>query len=152
MIIEEFDFYQRLSPKARTDLIHFLFHDFKRQFSHFFDSCENGFQNEVIIRLYARNLPPNIQLTRPGHKQEVLYFLKKGFVSLSSPKSFTPFLVLPTSAVVGDYQILFDLVSNISVKVYVPPEFMAQHLQGHGEKDLDQEENKKKSKDSPQDQ
>ena len=30
LIIEEFDFYQKLSPKAQTDLINFLFHDFQR--------------------------------------------------------------------------------------------------------------------------
>ena len=130
-------------------MIHFLFHDFKRQFSHFFDSCENGFTNEIIISLYARNLPANIQLTRSGHKQEVLYFLKEGFVSLSSPKSFTPFLVLPTSSVVGDYQILFDLKSNISIKVYIPPEFMAQHfVQKKEETDKENKREKKLNKNS----
>lgn len=70
-------------------------------------------------------------------------------MSLSSPKSFTPFLVLPTSSVVGDYQILFDLNSTISVKVYVPPEFMAHQFAG-GTKQETSKPSKEKTK-SPSD-
>ena len=40
MMIEEFDFYYALPPKMQTDLVNFLFFDFKKQFQAFFDPCE----------------------------------------------------------------------------------------------------------------
>ena len=40
MIIEEFVFYRQLPPYRQNELIMYLFRDFRKNFSHFFDSCE----------------------------------------------------------------------------------------------------------------
>ena len=57
MLIEEFNFYHMLPPKMQTDLVEFLFHDFKSKFAAFFDPCEVGFTNELIVNLTAFNMP-----------------------------------------------------------------------------------------------
>ena len=51
LLIEDFTFYQQLTPKMQTDLIQStrVFKEFERQFSHFFEECERGFTNEMII-------------------------------------------------------------------------------------------------------
>ena len=54
LIIEEFPFYQQLSPKMQTDLINLIFIDFRRNFRHFFDPCDQGFINEIVINLLSR--------------------------------------------------------------------------------------------------
>ena len=63
---------------------------------------------------------------------------------MTAPKTFSPFLVLPTSSVVGDYQILFDLNSNMSIKVYMPPSFM-KDAYSHKKKNRKSESMRKKS-------
>eukprot|EP00354_Favella_ehrenbergii_P009290 CAMPEP_0170476398 /NCGR_PEP_ID=MMETSP0123-20130129/17809_1 /TAXON_ID=182087 /ORGANISM="Favella ehrenbergii, Strain Fehren 1" /LENGTH=218 /DNA_ID=CAMNT_0010747389 /DNA_START=967 /DNA_END=1623 /DNA_ORIENTATION=- len=40
LIIEEFDFYEQLSPKMQTSLINLIFEDFRKNFRHFFDPCD----------------------------------------------------------------------------------------------------------------
>lgn len=57
MIIEEFNFYQKLSSKMQSQIIDLVFVDFQKRFRHFFDLCEKGFLNELIINMYARNYP-----------------------------------------------------------------------------------------------
>ena len=121
MIIEEHDFYFALTPKMQTDLINFLFFDFKKQYASFFDPCEQGFTNELIVNLYARNQPPNQQLAAPGRKMEEFYFISEGYVSVNGPRIMQPFLILPQYSYLGDYQILFNLKSTFSFKVYIPP-------------------------------
>ena len=54
LIIEEGPFFSMMTPKMQTDLMETLFSDFINEFSHFFDSCEQGFMNEVIINMFAR--------------------------------------------------------------------------------------------------
>ena len=102
-MIEEFDFFFLLTPRMQTDLINFLFFDFKKQFSSFFDPVEQGFANEIIVNLYVRNFPPNYQLTVPGRKMDVFYFISEGFVSVTGTKMMQPFLLLPQSSYLGDY-------------------------------------------------
>jgi hypothetical protein len=48
-IVEEFNFYEKLSPKHQNEVINLLFGHIKTQFHHFFEGCEEGFVNEVII-------------------------------------------------------------------------------------------------------
>ena len=121
MIVEEADFYYLLPPKLQSDLINFLFFDFKKQFSSFFDPCEQGFANELIVSLFARNLPANHCIASPGRKMEAIYFISEGFVAVTGPRALQPFLLLPPSSYLGDYQILFNLKSSYSFKVYIPP-------------------------------
>ena len=118
MIIEEFDFYYALSPKMQTKLVNFLFFDFKKQFQAFFDPCEQGFKNELIVNLSSRSIPTGYCLQSPGRKVENFYFITEGFVSVTGPRQAQPFLLLPESSYLGDYQILFDLKSKFYFNVY----------------------------------
>lgn len=54
LIIEEFSCYQKISPKMQTEVINTIFEDFRRNFRHFFDPCDQGFVNETIINLLSR--------------------------------------------------------------------------------------------------
>ena len=54
MIIEEHSFYQQLSPRMQTQVINLIFEDFRKNFRHFFDPCDQGFINEAIINLLSR--------------------------------------------------------------------------------------------------
>jgi hypothetical protein len=56
LVIEEFPFYQQITPKMQTDLIQNtrVFKEFERSFNHFFEECERGFTNEMIINMFCR--------------------------------------------------------------------------------------------------
>jgi hypothetical protein len=51
LVIEDFPFYQQMTPKMQTELIKNTrtFSEFEKSFNHFFDECERGFTNELII-------------------------------------------------------------------------------------------------------
>jgi hypothetical protein len=49
LIVEEFGFYQQLSPKMQTEVIDTIFQEFMQNFRFFFDPLDRGFVNEVII-------------------------------------------------------------------------------------------------------
>lgn len=49
LIVEEFNFHQKLPPKDQTALIEQIFGDFIKKFDHFFGPCEIGFKNEFVI-------------------------------------------------------------------------------------------------------
>ena len=55
MIVEEFGFYQMLSPKDQTALTSHIFKDFIRLFNAFFVACENGFKSELLIQMFHRS-------------------------------------------------------------------------------------------------
>ena len=55
MIVEEFGFYQMLSPKDQTVLTSHIFKDFIRLFNAFFVACENGFKSELLIQMFHRS-------------------------------------------------------------------------------------------------
>ena len=80
-IVEDFDFYQRLTPKDQTNLINLIFADFRMNFRSFFDPCDQGFINEAIIWLFTRRYSKdNISRTivPPGHKMQQMYFIMEG--------------------------------------------------------------------------
>ena len=95
MIIDDYDFYFKLPPKMQTELIDTLFSKFKKDFSHFFDPCETGFTNEIIINLKAFHLEQNFEILSPGLKMETFYFIIDGYVQVVDKASAYPFLVLP---------------------------------------------------------
>ena len=43
----------------QTQVMDIVFMDFQKKFKHFFDLCEKGFTNELIINMYARIYPAN---------------------------------------------------------------------------------------------
>ena len=88
MIIEEYHFYPIITPKMQTELINFLFHtEFIDEFKSFFDPCEVGFRNELIVNLAVRKYREGESLTSPGHRMDTFYFIQDGFVSLNEPKT-----------------------------------------------------------------
>lgn len=54
LIIEQFGFFQQITPKMQTEVINLIFADFKNDFHFFFAQCDQGFVNEAIIRMYSR--------------------------------------------------------------------------------------------------
>ena len=132
MIIEEFNFYQQLSPRIQTKLIELIFEDFRQDFRHFFDPCDRGFINEVIIRLYSRNYQKpklgRMRLVRPQYKMMEMFFTMEGSFALYHPtlkikgeqENSQPAVVMPRHAVFGDYQLLFDLYPRMEFCPFVP--------------------------------
>ena len=118
MVIDDFDFYYMLTPKMQTEVIETIFSQFRKDFSHFFDPCETGFTNEVIINLYADPLEQNFAIGQYGRKMETLYFMVDAYLQLIGNKKAFPFLVLPKFSYFGDYQILFGLKNMWNCRVY----------------------------------
>ena len=76
MIIEEYDLYPMITPKMQTELINHLFYEnFIEEFSIFFNHCEIGFRNELIVNLNVRRYREGRSLTNPGHKMDTFYFI-----------------------------------------------------------------------------
>lgn len=78
LVIEEFDFFQQITPKMQTDIIQKTkqFNEFERCFNHFFEECERGFSNELIINMYCRiQYPGKPVISHKSHVKE-LYFIK----------------------------------------------------------------------------
>jgi len=38
----------------QSEIINLIFKDFTKKFKHFFEHCEKGFTNELVISLYYR--------------------------------------------------------------------------------------------------
>lgn len=81
MIIEEFYFFNQLTPRLKNDVIHLLFTDFMEEFEKFFCYCGVGFRNEFIINMLARKYKPKTQMLNPRSAVNYIYFITKGFVS-----------------------------------------------------------------------
>ena len=119
LIVEEFSLYQQLAPKMQTQLIQQLFSWFIRDFKYFFNSCEIGFRNEFIIKLYARVHRPGTEIQRYGREAEEVVLIQSGQVDMFT-KEGNRFMVLPLHSIFNDYQLLFNLKSNISFKAHTP--------------------------------
>lgn len=116
MVIEEFPFYYDIAPKMQDELIKILFGDFQNNFKSFFNYCERGFANEVIVNMYCRIYEPDETIVSYGQKFNEVFFIREGAVRLFNKFQFRDFIVLPRYSVFGDYQILYDLKSNIIFK------------------------------------
>ena len=115
MIVEEFELYQQLTPKMQTGLIDQLFNWFIRDFKYFFNSCEIGFRNEFIIKLYARVHRPGKTIQSARKEAAEVVLIQSGQVDMYTMDgaSGTRFMVLPAHSIFNDYQLLFNLKSNI---------------------------------------
>jgi len=58
------------------------FKDFERTFSHFFDECERGFTNDLIINMLCRFYMYDMCVI--GYKTNVkeMYFIKQGYLEV----------------------------------------------------------------------
>ena len=128
MLVEDYEFFQQLPPKDQTELIKLLFADFRLNFRHFFDPCEQGFVNEAIIWMFTRRYragTTNQMICQNGIKMTELYFICEGTFGLftskykEETKRLPPFMVLPKYRIYGDYQILHDLFPNFDFATYM---------------------------------
>lgn len=117
LIMEEFSFFNELPADLRNRISDLLFKPFKNNFSNFFTNTDLAFQNYLIVNMFCRLSSPGKTLIQYGQKFSELYFISKGSVVLYDQQGVTPFLQLPKHSYFGDYQILFDLRANFTVKV-----------------------------------
>ena len=116
IIIEEFDLYQKLPPGVQSQLITYIFPEFIERFNHFLGKCENGFRNELIIQMYTRRMYPNTEVIYNQKMFEEIYFVMQGKVELFSVPENVKFMDMPENTVFGEYQVIFNLKSNISYR------------------------------------
>ena len=109
----------------QTDLIQNtrVFKEFERSFNHFFEECERGFTNELIINMYCRIYTPGKTVISYKSNVKEMYFIRQGLVEVYNNENDelkegkeTPILYLPKYSYFGDYQILNNLKSNIVFK------------------------------------
>mmetsp|Transcript_393 Transcript_393/g.765 ORF Transcript_393/g.765 Transcript_393/m.765 type:complete len:733 (-) Transcript_393:49-2247(-) len=141
LVIEEFQFYQQITPKMQTELIANTsqFKQFENQFEHFFGDCERGFSNEIIINMYCRIYKPGRSVISYKSNVKELCFIKQGIVevfckdedyqqheasdfhlkgSYKSSHKNQPILYLPKFCYFGDFQILLNLKSVLVYKTF----------------------------------
>ena len=84
LVIEEFPFYQQLTPKMQSDLIAKtkVFKDFEQNFRHFFEECERGFINEMIINLLCRITTQGKVIISYKSQVKELFFIRQGIVEI----------------------------------------------------------------------
>ena len=123
LVIEEFVFYQQITPKMQTELIQNtrVFQEFEKSFNHFFDECERGFTNELIINMFCRLYSPGKTVISYKSNVKEMYFIRQGIVEVYNNDNDEivkekPILYLPKFSYFGDYQILKKLKSNIVIK------------------------------------
>lgn len=116
----------------QTELINLIFEDFRKNFRHFFDPCDQGFINETIINLLSRRYPApktgRLRLVRADYKMDQIYFTIEGGFALYHPTLKVkgkhsidePAVVLSRYTVFGDYQLLFDLYPRMEFCPFVP--------------------------------
>lgn len=107
----------------QTDLIQNtrVFKEFERSFNHFFEECERGFTNELIISMYCRIYTPGKTVISFKSNVKEMYFIRQGLVEVFNNENDEvlkekPILYLPKYSYFGDYQILYNLKSNIVFK------------------------------------
>lgn len=78
LVIEEFVFYQQITPKMQTELIQNtrVFQEFEKSFNHFFDECERGFTNELIINMFCRLYTPGKTVISYKSNVKEMYFIR----------------------------------------------------------------------------
>ena len=95
-----------------------VFQEFERSFNHFFDECERGFTNELIIQMFCRIYPAGWPVITYRSNVKQMYFIRQGIVEVFNSdqdeiKPKQPILYLPKFSYFGDYQILLKLKSNL---------------------------------------
>ena len=116
MIIEEYNFYNQLTPRLKNDVIHALFTDFIEEFEKFFSYCGVGFRNEFIINMLGRKYEPKMILLTPRSQVNYIYFITRGFVSFYDADETGPHLQMTTGSWFGDSNVFFGLKSNYMIK------------------------------------
>ena len=128
LVVEEFPFFYQITPKLQTELIQQTqyFKRFERNFSHFFEECEQGFINEFIVELFCRIFLPGRPVISYKSSVKAMYFIMTGRVDVFNHENDElrkkdPVLYLPKYSYFGDYQILYNLKSNLDFKTMEQP-------------------------------
>jgi signal-transduction protein with cAMP-binding, CBS, and nucleotidyltransferase domain len=107
----------------QTDLIQNtrVFKEFERSFNHFFEECERGFTNEMIINMFCRIQNPGKTVISYKSNVKEMFFIRQGLVEVYNNENDEevkdkPILYLPKYSYFGDYQILYNLKSNLLFK------------------------------------
>ena len=123
LVIEEFDFYKQITPKMQTELIQNtrVFQEFERSFNHFFDECERGFTNDLIINMFCRIFTHSRIVISFKSNVKEMFFIRQGIVQVFNNENdeidkHKTILYLPKYSYFGDYQILCKLKSNLTFK------------------------------------
>lgn len=84
LVIEEFEFYQQITPKMQTELIQNIrvFKEFEKSFAHFFSECERGFTNELIMSLYCRIYGRGKVVINYRTNVKEMYFIRQGLIEV----------------------------------------------------------------------
>ena len=59
-----------------------MFREFEKSFSHFFEECERGFTNEIIIQMYCQIYTPGKFVISYKSNVKEMYFIKQGMVEV----------------------------------------------------------------------
>lgn len=104
LIIEEFQIYQKLSSKLKTQVVSSVFGGFIKNFHLFFGELEYGFVSELVMNLFARSFNPGEVLLAAGQAVTKLMFITRGNFAICDPTSkYDPFLILPENSFYGDF-------------------------------------------------
>lgn len=115
MIVEEFQFYQQLTPKQQSVLINEVFGSFIKKFDHFLGSWEEGFKNEFIVQLFTRNYKEYEFFVNAGHEVDSVTLITEGSAHMMSVEGFF-IMVLPQKSVFGDFNCAFDTKTLVGLK------------------------------------
>ena len=66
-----------------------VFKEFEKQFNHFFDECERGFSNELIINMFCRIYTPGKTVISYKSNVKEIYFIRQGIVEIFNNKEKT---------------------------------------------------------------
>jgi hypothetical protein len=125
MIIEDFPFYQMLSPRLQTKFIDSLFDTdtFRQNYQHIFvEKWERNYINSLIMNLYSKILPDRETIVAPGQRFDEICFLNDGIVSVHNQEESdehnnnSAFFILPSKSIFGDFSVLFQLPSPFLFK------------------------------------
>ena len=106
----EFPFFNELPSKIQTELVYgtHQFRQLLKHFDHFFEECENGFINEIIMKFYCKITRPGKTLVSYKSSVKELYFITSGQIEVLNAEhdeinKQTPILFLPQYSYFGDY-------------------------------------------------
>jgi hypothetical protein len=131
MVIEDFDFYYKLKPSLRYELVEELFGDFAQRFSILFINPregnyeERGFTSDFIVNLYWRVYIPGQDIVKFHENFDEMYLVKLGGISViyieefgkrESQKRYMEIVELPQMSYFGEYQIVLKLKSMFIYK------------------------------------
>ena len=131
MIIEDFDFYFKLKPSLRYELVDELFGGFIQKFNGLFINPkegmhqEKGFTSDFTVNLYCRVYIPGQDIVKLHEQFDEMYLIREGGISVihveefgkkESQKRYIEVIELPPNSYFGEYQIVLKLKSMLIYK------------------------------------